>query len=78
MLTASTRQRRGDEPGGLAGQVIALGEVGCLVGRLGAQPCRRRQVVFALVEVRRHRGVAGQEVVQRRHVVLGEVHVVVQ
>ena len=50
----------GVEPGGLARQVVALGEVGCLVGRLGVQPCRRRQVAVALVEVRRHRGVAGQ------------------
>lgn len=50
----------GVEPGGLARQVVALGEVGCLVGRLGVQPCRRRHVAVALVEVRRHRGVAGQ------------------
>jgi hypothetical protein len=50
----------GVEPGGLARQVVALGEVGCLVGRLGVQPCRRRQVAVALVEVGRHRGVAGQ------------------
>jgi hypothetical protein len=44
----------GVEPGGLARQVVALGEVGCLVGRLGVQPCCRRQVADALVEVRRH------------------------
>ena len=50
----------GVEPGGLARQVVALGEVGCLLGRLGVQPCRRRQVAVALVEVRRHRGVAGE------------------
>jgi hypothetical protein len=50
----------GVEPGGLARQVVALGEVGCLLGRLCVQPCRRRQVAVALVEVRRHRGVAGQ------------------
>lgn len=48
------------DPGGLARQVVALGEVGCLLGRLGVQPCRRRQVAVALVEVRSHRGVAGQ------------------
>ena len=52
--------RAGVEPGSLARQVIALGEVKCLVGRLGVQPCRRRQVAVALVEVRCHRGVAGQ------------------
>ena len=50
----------GVEPGGLARQVVPLGEVGCLVGRLGVQPGRRRQVTVALVQVRRHRGVAGQ------------------
>ncbi|AUY48129.1 CHAT domain-containing protein [Streptomyces sp. CB01881] len=50
----------GVESGGLARQVVAFGEVGCLAGRLGVQPRRRRQVAVALVEVRRHRGVAGQ------------------
>jgi hypothetical protein len=42
--------------------VVSLGEAGCIVGRLGVQPSRRRQVAVALVEVRRHRAVAGHGV----------------
>lgn len=57
---AGQRGRMGVEPGGLAGQVVALGEVRRLVCGLGVQPCRCHRVAVALVEVRRHGGVAGQ------------------
>lgn len=58
----NTLGRRALSPGGLACQVVAPGEAGCLVGRLGVQPSRRRQVAVALVAVRLHRGMAGHGV----------------